>query len=120
MSDTLCRLAKRLELRALTARLRLERLSSRHRHEDALTRIETSEWLAWLDTQGGDGSPDRRRRVIEQSDRGAMRIAALRQRHTSEQTEAKAEWVALDETTRLLNRMVSRRARRIIHTGGEE
>lgn len=120
MSDTFRHLVKRFELRSLTARLRLERLLHRQQHEDAVTSSEASEWLAWLDRQSADGPDERRRRVIEQSDRGAMRITELRQRHASERREAEAEWVALDETTRLLNRVASRRARRVMDTGGEE
>jgi len=119
MSSSLRRLAKRYELRAMTARLRLERLLVQQQREEADTRTETSDWLAWLDRQGWDGSDERRRRVIEQSDRGALHLAELRQRHESERNDLNAEWVALDETTRLLNRVASRRARRAMQTGGE-
>jgi hypothetical protein len=120
MSTTLTQLAMRFELRSMSARLRLQRAVQRQQREDALLCEQATGWLEWHDRAATDPSMDQKRRWIEQSEIGMTRIKQVREQHETERNELAAEWEALDETTRLLNRVASRRARRNTETGGEE
>ena len=120
MSDSLKRLAMCYELRSMAARTRLQRVVQSQRREDALLCDSVYGWLAWLDGLDPDAGLEQRRSWLEQSEIGLTQIAALREQHEAERKALAAEWVALDETTRLLNRVASRPARRNIETGGEE